>query len=283
MKKEQFIQDFFSISLSLTFNAEKAYKMLIKYIEHDVFSRFPEIYDALIKKFFYSDNFYFKKLYHKINGYIGGFHHEPIKGHVPWNKGKIGRMPTPWNKGLTKNTDARLKNLSISRRGDKNPCSYKNKPDRTLMNVKQSETMKQKIINNEFTPKTSNRLCHKTLKYNGKNFRSSWEIIFYIINDEKYEYETKRVKYVLDGKTKIYISDFYDSETNTIFEIKPDRMMYEINKAKYELIKSACIKEGFNFIHIGDEWYEYVKNNNMYYDFCSTKISSEIIKKFFGR
>ncbi len=88
---------------------------------------------------------------------------------------------------------------------------------------------------------------------------------------------------MLDGKTKIYISDFYDSETNTIFEIKPDRMMYEINKAKYELIKSACIKEGFNFIHIGDEWYEYVKNHNMYYDFCSTKISSEIIKKFFGR
>lgn len=282
MMKEQFIQDFFKNSLSLTFNVEKAYKMLKKYIENDVFSKFPELYDVLEKKFFYADNFYFKKIYHKINGYIGALHRGPIKGLVPWNKGKTGCMPIPWNKGLTKNDDARLKNLSISRCGDKNPCSYKNKPDRTLMNIKQSETMKQKILNGNFTPKTSNRLCHIKLHYNGKNFRSSWEIVFYILNSEKYEYETKRIKYVLDGKTKIYISDFYDKETNTIFEIKPNKMMYEINKEKYEIIKNTCIKDGFNFIHIGDEWYEQIKNDKMCFEFCSSKISQEIIKKFFG-
>jgi len=30
------------------------------------------------------------------------------KGNIPWNKGKKGVMPTPWNKGLTKETDERI-------------------------------------------------------------------------------------------------------------------------------------------------------------------------------
>lgn len=30
--------------------------------------------------------------------------------------------------------------------------------------------------------------------------------------------------------------------------------MYNIQKEKYEAIKLACITQGYNFIHCGDEW-----------------------------
>jgi group I intron endonuclease len=31
-----------------------------------------------------------------------------LKGHIPWNKGKKGIMPVPWNKGLTKETNEKI-------------------------------------------------------------------------------------------------------------------------------------------------------------------------------
>ena len=34
------------------------------------------------------------------------------KGHIPWNKGLKGIMPTPWNKGLIAETDERIRNAN---------------------------------------------------------------------------------------------------------------------------------------------------------------------------
>jgi hypothetical protein len=42
------------------------------------------------------------------------------KGHTPWNKGKKG-LQISWNKGLTKDTDKRLKKMSISFKDKNNP------------------------------------------------------------------------------------------------------------------------------------------------------------------
>lgn len=164
--------------------------------------------------------------------------------------------------------------MSLDRIGDKNPCSYKNRPDRTKDIEKQSKTMKRKILEGSFIPNTENRLCHKIFKYDNKKFRSSWEIVFYYLHKD-YEYETKRIKYILNNKEHVYISDFYDPKTNTIFEIKPDRLMYVIQKEKYDIIKQECINQGYNFIHCGDDWKNSIKLENL-------DIDEEILKKFNG-
>jgi len=49
------------------------------------------------------------------------------EGSIPWNKGKCGVMPTPWNKGLTKETDIRLEDLGRRSIGNKYGCNAKGK------------------------------------------------------------------------------------------------------------------------------------------------------------
>lgn len=196
-----------------------------------------------------------------------------FKEHDVWNKGLKGKSGIRgWCYGKNKHNDERLLKLSLDRIGDKNPCSYKNRPDRTKDIEKQSKTMKRKILEGSFTPNSENRLCHKLFKYDNKKFRSSWEIVFYYLHKD-FEYETKRIKYILNNKEHVYISDFYDSKTNTIFEIKPDRVMYVIQKEKYDIIKQECINQGYNFIHCGDDWKNSIKIENL-------DIDEEILKKF---
>ena len=222
---------------------------------------------------------------------------ERNRGHIPWNKGltkktderiakvsehlktaswskgltketcpllaKIGEKlkgHIPWNKGLTKKDDDRLLKISKERTGDNNPMSWKNHPDRGDEFRRQSETMKRKIANGEFTPQCANRLTHKMLKYDNITFRSSWEVIFYYLNqDKKLEYESLRIPYTLNGVKHTYIADFYDPASNTIYEVKPDRIMYKQKSEKNEAIKKTCIEKGYKFVHIGDEWQAGVK------------------------
>lgn len=224
---------------------------------------------------------------------------EGNRGHIPWNKGltketnakiaevartmkcwnrgltkdtcpllaKIGEKHKghiPWNKGLTKKDDARLLKMSKERTGDNNLMSWKNHPDRGDELLRQSETMKKKIANGEFTPQCANRLTHKMLKYNNLSFRSSWEVIFYYLNrDKKLEYESLRIPYTLNGVKHTYIADFYDPDTNTIYEVKPDRIMYKQKPEKNEAIKNSCIEKGYKFVHIGDEWQVGVKSEEL--------------------
>lgn len=205
----------------------------------------------------------------KLESYLTTYRKE----HSAWNKGlKRKNGIHGWCYGKNKDNDERLMKLSLARMGDNNPSSYKNRPDRSLDIKKQSETMKQKILEGTYTPNTENRLCHKLFVYDNKKFRSSWEVIFYYFHKD-FEYETKRIKYILNNEEHIYISDFYDPITNTIYEIKPDRMMYNIQKEKYEVIKNECINQGYNFIHCGDDWKNSIVLEN-------TDINKDIIKKF---
>lgn len=194
-----------------------------------------------------------------------------------WNKGKnkfddprlmkmsirnLGHIP--WNKGLTKYESESLRMMGESRKGDNNPMSWKNHPDREDEIRRQSATLKMKIRNGEFTPKSNNRLIHSFLEYDGIKFRSSWEVVFYYQNlDKKLEYETVRVPYTLNGIEHTYLADFYDPKTNTIYEVKPDRIMYIQKGDKYDAIKRFCIEKGYNFVHIGDEWHNSVKMSDI--------------------
>jgi len=79
-------------------------------------------------------------------------------------------------------------------------------------NKKQSETMKRKIANGEFTPCITNTWTHWTNIYKGKKFRSFYELIFHILHPS-FLYEYTRIKYRKPDKSiSNYILDFTDTK-----------------------------------------------------------------------
>lgn len=69
------------------------------------------------------------------------------KGCIPWNKGKKG-LQTAWNKGLTKETDTRVKKYSENKKGKKLSEDQRDKIRKSKLGIKQgplSEEHKRKI------------------------------------------------------------------------------------------------------------------------------------------
>jgi hypothetical protein len=129
--------------------------------------------------------------------------------------------------------------------------------------IKQSDTMKTKIRNGEFTPPITNTWTHWNAQIVQDNiikkFRSSWEACFWFCN-QHLEYETIRIK----GNLKTYISDFYDSTTNTLYEIKPCSR-YNIEIDKMNTIINYCITNNINFIWINENNIEnYIDKTKIY-------------------
>jgi hypothetical protein len=119
-------------------------------------------------------------------------------------------------------------------------------------NLKQSRIMKEKIKNGSFTPTITNTWTHwdaKIVDKDGKTiqFRSSWEACFYYSN-KHLKYENIRVK----GKNgKIYINDFYDENSNILYEIKP-RDRYNIEIDKITTLQNYCFIKNIKFVWINE-------------------------------
>ena len=149
-----------------------------------------------------------------------------------------------------------LKNMSESRRGKNNPCHRQTKETKENSIKKQSETMKLKIKNGEFTPCVTNSWCKSRIEINGIAFRSCWEAVFYILNPNL-SYEKIRIPYADEkGREKIYITDFVDSFSKKIYEIKPQSVKTTIRNILKE--KSAiewCINNGYEYICISDVYF----------------------------
>ena len=115
---------------------------------------------------------------------------------------------------------------------------------------KQSITMKDKIVRGEFTPNITNTWTHwnSFIDISGKiyKFRSSWEACFWFCN-QHLKYETIRVK----GTSKTYVSDFFDEQTNTLYEIKPINR-YNIEIEKMTTLINYCIDNTINFVWINE-------------------------------
>lgn len=128
-----------------------------------------------------------------------------------------------------------------------------NKPYTEETRKKHSNTVKRKILNGEFTPKSNNRRTHKRLYFDGYSFRSSWELKFYKHKKdlgELLEYETLRIPYNYENDTKVYIVDFIDKANKKVYEIKPKSMVDDKTKAK----ESALIQWALN----NDYTYEFI-------------------------
>jgi hypothetical protein len=125
--------------------------------------------------------------------------------------------------------------------------------------IKQSTSIKSRILQGKFTPCVTNSWCKSKIVYKDKKFRSSWEALFYLLNEEL-EYETVRIPYFSNkNKQRIYIVDFFDNKTNTLFEIKPKSLKNKENNIIKE--KAAQIYSNENFMNyiIVDE--SFLKSN----------------------
>jgi hypothetical protein len=125
------------------------------------------------------------------------------------------------------------------------------KQHKKMCSKKMSRTMKRKIASGEYTPNITNTWTHWDAKIvigeTTKKFRSSWEACFWLCN-QHCEYETIRVK--TDVKT--YISDFYDPETRTMYEIKP-KNRYNIEIDKMTALQEYCDQNEMSFKWINEE------------------------------
>lgn len=160
-----------------------------------------------------------------------------------------------WNKGLTKETDPRVMDISKRQQGSNNTSHRQTAETRQSMINKLSSTMKRKILTGEFTPNIKNSLTHWQVDYLGKKFRSSWEAAWFMLNPHT-EYEKIRVKYELDGKEKVYIVDFFDPINRLLIEVKPVEHTYSgIFKAKKQAAELWAIGNGLTYVVVTQQYF----------------------------
>ena len=79
-----------------------------------------------------------------------------------------------------------------------------------------------------------NAKCRTQFVYEQMNFRSSWELAYYIwLKDHQIQFEFqpkgRRIKYYVDCKEHYYFPDFYLVESKTLVEIKGDHFIDQDN------------------------------------------------------
>jgi hypothetical protein len=117
-----------------------------------------------------------------------------------------------------------------------------------------SQLMQNLILEGKFTPNSNNRNTHWDSTYDGKSYRSSWEALYQCINPTA-EYETLRLEYNLENKTKIYIVDFIDHKNKQVVEIKPKELCVgqEFQRKIATLRNWATINE-YTLLVVDKEW-----------------------------
>jgi very-short-patch-repair endonuclease len=124
----------------------------------------------------------------------------------------------PWNKGKTKLTDARLMKNSQDRTGSGNPMHGSVMSDE--QRLEKSNLIKSRIASGEWTPHVHNSRTHLDCSFNGKKYRSSWEVMYAALNQQDL-YESVRIKYDYLNNNHTYIVDFVNHTTKILTEIKP--------------------------------------------------------------
>jgi hypothetical protein len=113
-----------------------------------------------------------------------------------------------------------------------------------------SETMRQKILAGEYTPSTSNRYTRSKLSSDItglSNYRSSWEVMFHEANPHL-EYETVRIPYIYEGRSRVYIVDFCDQLNKILYEVKPVEFLNQsLVQAKLKAASSWCEDNKYTF------------------------------------
>lgn len=136
--------------------------------------------------------------------------------------------------------------------------------------IKQSEDLKRKIENGEWTPNTTNSWCKSRVstKDNKNHFRSTWEAVFYVYmkyeNNINLTFENIRIPYLdYNNKKRVYLVDFEDKNNKILYEVKPNSSLEkDINSALLKE-KSAikwCEENGYKFIYITEKEMDNIVN-----------------------
>ena len=148
----------------------------------------------------------------------------------------------------------------------------------------QSKIMKEKILSGEFTPNITNSWCRSKTRvviYDEEKYvRSSWEAIFWAINQDL-EYEKIRIPYVAEtGNKRTYITDFYCEKTSTIYEIKPKGEQSSANNIlKEKAALDYCNKNKMRYIIVDENYFlDRLKEVNL--SELSNCVSEQCLERF---
>lgn len=166
---------------------------------------------------------------------------------VPWNKGMKGVYPYS-----TPCSESAKEKISKANAGKNNGMyGYKWSAEHK---ARQSNHMKQKILEGKFTPNSNNRNTHWESTFNGKIYRSSWEAMYQSI-DRDAEYETLRIFYDYEGKERVYIVDFVNHASKTVVEVKPKELMNNSKvQAKINALHMWCSANKYNLLCVDISW-----------------------------
>lgn len=171
------------------------------------------------------------------------------------------------------NSSCNYKSISERQMGDNNTCHRMSDESFRSMCEKNSLIMKNKIRNGEFIPNITNSWARSRceLKFNrdGEEVivrtRSSWDAYFQLYN-KSFLYEKVVIPYKHDGIEKNYIVDFVDIENKILYEIKPKSAINNsINKSKFKYAKKWCLKNGYKYQIIKDDWFRKNYDENIVY------------------
>ena len=220
------------------------------------------------------------------------------KGQIPWNKGLTKETDErlkkyadslrnyyeenkriPWNKGLTGVQESWNKGLTKETDERLKKLSEdrmgENNPNfgkNMTLEAKEAKSkhMKYLIETGQFTPNIHNSKTHWQVEFNGKKYRSSWEAAFILLNP-LVQYEKLRIKYINNkGIERIYIVDFIDIVNNKVYEIKPTSNRIDENSKLKEI---ALLKWCY------ENSYELIKINEMYIFNNWDKINNQFDEK----
>lgn len=137
-------------------------------------------------------------------------------------------------------------------------------------NLKVSNSIKNRIKEGTYTPNAFNSFTRKNIilkKLNDDSiikFRSSWEIIFYVLNyNIDLKYEELRVEYFFKNKRHIYIVDFINETTKTVYEIKPIiNMEIPVNIEKLNTLKKWVLENNYKLELVNENMFDNITYEN---------------------
>jgi len=178
---------------------------------------------------------------------------------------KIDRIMPGWKKGWYKTCSYECeRNLASKRQqGDNNTSHRMTEETKSGMKRKMSMIMKNKISNGSFTPCITNYKSQRPIRciIDGNEIfvRSLWELI-YMLKHPEFEYEKIRIQYYdsVENKDRVYITDFFDANTNTIIEIRPKKYQHLLVDKK-----KAVLRDGYNYKIVDEDYFNKQKTPEM--------------------
>jgi hypothetical protein len=111
-----------------------------------------------------------------------------------------------------------------------------------------AETLRQKILNGEYTPKNNRiRAARIPSKDLNTSYRSRWEEKFHTAHPNlKFEYT--RIAYEHENKQHVYIVDFTDVDNRIIYEIKPKQLLSDsMTQSKISAALDWCTCNNYTY------------------------------------